>query len=67
MSKIRADLLIVEKGLVSSREKAKRIIMEGKAFVGTNRIDKAGQLLEPDSDIHIKKTHLNLFQEEDIN
>ena len=58
MSKIRADLLIVEKGLVSSREKAKRIIMEGKAFVGTNRIDKAGQLLEPDSNIHIKKDSL---------
>lgn len=54
MAKIRADLLLVNKGLAPSREKAKRIIMEAKAFIGTNRIEKPGELLDEDTDIKIK-------------
>lgn len=58
MVKKRADLLLYEKGLADSREKAKRIIMEGSAFVGTMRIDKPGEKLEEDVEIYIKSNPL---------
>ncbi|HHV39023.1 MAG TPA: TlyA family RNA methyltransferase [Tepidimicrobium sp.] len=51
----RADVLLFEKGLVDSREKAKRIIMEGVVFVGDKRIDKPGERIDVDSPIRIKK------------
>ena len=54
MEKKRADVLLYEKGLVDSREKAKRIIMEGIVYVGNKRIDKPGEKLDLDSDIYIK-------------
>lgn len=56
--KKRADVLLFEKGLVESREKAKRIIMEGSVFVGTQRIDKPGEKLEEDVEITIKENPL---------
>ncbi len=55
MAKKRADLLLFEKGLVESREKAKRVIMEGAVFVGTDRIDKPGQSLDENAEIWVKK------------
>ena len=55
MAKKRADVVLFEKGLVESREKAKRVIMEGAVFVGTNRIDKAGESIEETAEIWIKK------------
>lgn len=55
MAKKRADVVLFEKGLVESREKAKRVIMEGAVFVGTNRVDKPGESIEETTDIWIKK------------
>lgn len=52
--KQRADVLIYEKGLAPSREKAKTLIMAGEVFVGTERVSKAGELLSVDADITIK-------------
>ncbi len=40
--KKRLDLLLVEQGLVPSREKAKAVIMAGNVFVNGEREDKAG-------------------------
>lgn len=54
MAKKRADVLLVEKGLIDSREKAKRLIMEGKVFIGTDRVDKPGTQLKEDEKIYIK-------------
>lgn len=54
MGKKRADVILFEKGLVDSREKGKRVIMEGTVFVGTMRIDKPGEKLDEDVDIVIK-------------
>lgn len=51
----RADVLLFEKGLVESREKAKRTIMEGVVFIGNKRIDKPGEKISVDSPIWIKK------------
>ena len=40
--KTRLDVLLVERGLAESREKAKAIIMSGNVFVDGEREDKAG-------------------------
>jgi 23S rRNA (cytidine1920-2'-O)/16S rRNA (cytidine1409-2'-O)-methyltransferase len=54
--KKRADIILYEKGLVESQEKAKRIIMEGIVFVGNTRIDKPGEELDENSEMIIKKS-----------
>lgn len=54
MAKKRADVILFEKGLVDSREKGKRVIMEGAVFVGSTRIDKPGEKLDEDVEITIK-------------
>lgn len=53
--KERLDVLLVEKGLANSREKAKTIIMTGNVFVNGQREDKAGTKIKIDSDIWIKE------------
>lgn len=54
MGKKRADVLLFEKGLVDSREKGKRVIMEGSVYIGTRRIDKPGEYIDEDEDIIVK-------------
>ena len=46
MAKIRLDVLLVEKGLAKSREKAKALIMAGSVLVDEKKIDKAGTEVE---------------------
>ena len=41
--KERLDVLLVNRGLVESREKAKAVIMTGNVFVDNEREDKSGQ------------------------
>lgn len=52
--KERADKLLVKKGLASSRERAKALIMAGQVYVGTQRVDKAGETLDINDDLVIK-------------
>lgn len=55
IKKERIDTLLVDKGLVESREKAKRIIMAGLVFIDeSKRIDKPGQKVLVDSNITVK-------------
>ena len=54
MAKIRADQLIVERGLAESRARAQALIMAGLAFVGDRKIDKAGQMVADDADLVLK-------------
>lgn len=54
MPKRRLDRLLVERNLVSSRERAKALIMEGKVFVDGKVIVKAGTLIRDDALIKIK-------------
>ena len=52
--KERLDVLLVQKGLAPSREKAKAMIMEGNVFVENNREDKAGTMFDENVNIEIK-------------
>lgn len=54
MKKERLDVLLVEKGIFQSRERAKAAIMEGKIFVDGIRVDKVGTKINVDSDIIFK-------------
>ena len=54
MSKKRADVLLVERGLAESRTRAQAIILAGKVFSNTKRIEKAGQQLPEDAPIDVK-------------
>ena len=51
--KERLDVLLVNRGLAPSREKAKTMIMAGNVFVNNNREDKAGSTFPDDCQIEI--------------
>lgn len=53
--KNRADIILFEKGLVESKEKAMSLIMEGVVYVGDRKIDKPGESIDVNSDIDIRK------------
>lgn len=53
-TKERLDILLVNRGLFESREKAKTAIMAGQIFIGTVCVDKAGTKVAIDADIHVK-------------
>ena len=54
MQKNRIDVILVEKGLASSRERAKALIMSGIVFADSERIDKAGVMVSLDANIEVK-------------
>ncbi|MDP6564110.1 MAG: TlyA family RNA methyltransferase [Alphaproteobacteria bacterium] len=47
--KQRLDLLLVERGLAESRNRAQALIMAGRVFSGERRLDKAGLMLPVDA------------------
>lgn len=53
-AKERLDVLLVERGLAASREKAKAIIMSGIVYVDGNKEDKAGSTFPTTVDIVVK-------------
>lgn len=56
--KERLDVLLVKRGLVQSREKAKAIIMAGEVFVRGQREDKAGQTFPVHAEIEVRTKKL---------
>jgi len=46
--KLRLDKLLVERGLVPSRERAQALILAGKVLVNEQKIEKSGAAVEPD-------------------
>lgn len=52
--KERLDILLVEKGIITSREKAKACIMEGRVYVNGQKVDKAGEKVGVDSDVEYR-------------
>ena len=53
-SKVRADLLLVARGLAESRTRAQALILAGNVFVGDRRVAKAGDLLAEDAALTVK-------------
>lgn len=52
--KERLDVLLVNRGLAPSREKAKAMIMEGNVFVDQQREDKAGASFDVEAQIEVR-------------
>jgi 23S rRNA (cytidine1920-2'-O)/16S rRNA (cytidine1409-2'-O)-methyltransferase len=50
----RLDILIVEKGFIKSRQRAKSVIMAGKVLVDNNPVDKPGTFIKNDAKIIVK-------------
>lgn len=53
--KERVDVLLVERGLCESRELAKRLVMAGEVFVGTEKVSKASQKFAKDADLSLRE------------
>lgn len=51
---VRADQLLVERGLVESRARAQALILAGLVFSGERKIEKAGQALKADAPIEVR-------------
>ncbi|MFV1917964.1 TlyA family RNA methyltransferase [Sphingomonas sp. MJ1 (PH-R8)] len=54
MPKIRADQLLVDRGLAESRTRAQALVMAGLVFVGDRKIDKPGQQLADDAVLDVR-------------
>ena len=54
IKKIRLDLLLVDRGICQTRERARALIMSGAVLVGETKMDKAGTLVSPDAEIRIE-------------
>ncbi len=54
MAKTRLDVLLVERGLQESRQKAQATIMSGLVFVNGQRVDKPGAQVPPEAAVEIR-------------
>ena len=53
MGKVRADQLLVDRGLVESRTRAQALILAGLVYHGEKKVDKAGQALPEDAPLDV--------------
>jgi 23S rRNA (cytidine1920-2'-O)/16S rRNA (cytidine1409-2'-O)-methyltransferase len=53
ISKMRIDRLLVERGLVESRERAQSMIIAGQVLVNEQKQDKAGAMVPADAEIRV--------------
>jgi 23S rRNA (cytidine1920-2'-O)/16S rRNA (cytidine1409-2'-O)-methyltransferase len=52
----RADILLVDRGLAPSRQKAQALIMAGLVYSGEERVEKPGQVLRADRALAVRAT-----------
>jgi 23S rRNA (cytidine1920-2'-O)/16S rRNA (cytidine1409-2'-O)-methyltransferase len=53
VNKERLDVLLVKRGLVETREKAKTTLMAGLVLVNGHKIDKAGTMVKEDAELRV--------------
>ena len=51
--KVRVDLLLVERGLVPSRERARALILAGRVLVNEQKVDKPGATVPQDAPVRL--------------
>jgi 23S rRNA (cytidine1920-2'-O)/16S rRNA (cytidine1409-2'-O)-methyltransferase len=56
MAKRRLDTLLVERGLVESREKARAVVLAGKVLVGDRAVAKPGMLIPEAAEVRLLAT-----------
>lgn len=54
MKRMRLDVLLVERGLAESREKAQRLIRAGLVYAPAEKLDKPGRMVEADLEVTVK-------------
>lgn len=54
-TRLRADQLLVERGLAESRNRAQGLLLAGRVFSGERRIDKCGERLLLDSPLEVRE------------
>ncbi|MGK6356816.1 TlyA family RNA methyltransferase [Sphingomonas sp. DT-207] len=54
MAKIRADQMLVDRGLAESRTRAQALIMAGLVFAGDRKVEKPGQTLAEDAALDVR-------------
>ncbi|WP_379966467.1 TlyA family RNA methyltransferase [Ectobacillus sp. sgz5001026] len=54
MKKERVDILLVEQGLIETREKAKRAVMAGLVYADEERLNKPGEKIPADTTLTLK-------------
>lgn len=54
-TRVRADQLLVERGLAESRSRAQALLLAGRVFSGERRIDKCGERLLANSPLEVKE------------
>ncbi len=54
MLRLRADQLLVERGLAESRARAQALVLAGLVFSGERRIDKPGQAIAADAALEVR-------------
>ncbi|GAU76971.1 TlyA family RNA methyltransferase [Fusibacter sp. 3D3] len=58
MAKERIDVLLSERKMVESREKAKRVIMAGVVYVNGQKVDKPGTQIDIEAEIEVRENVL---------
>jgi 23S rRNA (cytidine1920-2'-O)/16S rRNA (cytidine1409-2'-O)-methyltransferase len=53
--KVRADVLVHQRGLAESRAKAQALILAGSVVAGDHRVEKPGQLLDSEVELRVKE------------
>ncbi|MFN3336116.1 MAG: TlyA family RNA methyltransferase [Thermomicrobium sp.] len=51
--RVRADELLLTRGLATTRSQARALIMAGRVWHGDRRVEKPGELLPPDADLRL--------------
>ena len=52
--KVRLDVLLTDRGLAESRQKAQAVIMSGQVFVNGQRVDKSGAAVAEDAAVEVR-------------